>query len=123
LSNSETRILDDNQGKLVELIDPTELIGHLFSKKVINIRQRTFLKSMTNEVQQNEMLIEIWVKTSRRNFLKTIECLDISGQRHIGDILKLGGGLLIIQLLFEKRFTVNLVCTLAPFTLLENLVA
>lgn len=92
LSNNETRILDVNQAILVDLIDPTELIGYLFSKKVINSRQHKILNSMGNDIHENEMLIDIFEKTSRSNFLKIIECLNISGQKHIGDILKHSGG-------------------------------
>lgn len=93
LFENETEILTVNHGQLVDLIDPKELIDYLLAKKIINLRQHRILKSMGNDIQQNEMLIEIWEKTSRKNFLKIVECLDKCGQSHIGDILKNGGGL------------------------------
>lgn len=98
LSPEEDKSLDFHQPILVEKIEPDELINQLYSKAVITERQHRALTHFQNPDAKSELLIEILRRSSRRNYQLVIECLNLTGQPHVAELLKKGGGKLPLKL-------------------------
>lgn len=92
LTEKEVSILDTNQESLVDIMELSDLLGLLFSKKVINKRQMELISSLQTSYKKNETLIDILRRRSLRDYWQTIAYLHSTKQSHIAEIFEEGGG-------------------------------
>lgn len=92
LQERERQILDVNRFNLVDIIDPSDLITRMFSKDLIKNRRYTYIKSLSNNSEKSEALLDILRTGSEENYWKTVLCLRESNQSDVADILVDGGG-------------------------------
>src|SRR6218665_2588545 len=92
LTDREISILDTNRRCLVDLLEASDLLPHLYSHKVINSRHRDFVSAKAVSHEKNDAFLEILRRTSLQDYKKTIRCLCLSEQKHIAMILEEGGG-------------------------------
>lgn len=100
LTAKEISILDTNQGSLVDLLVPTNLLRLLCDSKVINKRQIDTISSKPTLHEKNETLLKILRRRSLRDYRQTIACLHQSEQSSIAEILDNGGGR--THIIFER---------------------
>lgn len=81
-----------NHGRLVEIIDPCDLVMRLFSAEVITSRQKEFISSRRSCTEQNEAMLEILRRRSFNDYRTAIDCLCQSNQSHVAELLVQGGG-------------------------------
>lgn len=93
LTEKEISTLDSNFEVLVDLLEPTELLGRLLSSKVISARQLEFISSKPTTYDKNEALLEILRRGSLASYWAAVRCLHASNQSHIAQILENGGGI------------------------------
>lgn len=93
LGQDQISILNANQEILVDLMDPNDLIGQLFSAEVLNYRQQKSISSEPNVFVKTQTLLEIIRRRSLRDYKKTIEGLHATNQSHVAQILEEGGGM------------------------------
>lgn len=91
LGEKEMKTLRANHGSLIDLIDIGDLCVRLYSKEVINVRQKEFVSSYSRNFERNEALLDIVGRFSGRQFRILIDCLHESNQSHIAEILTEGG--------------------------------
>ena len=75
---------------LTDSMDPDSgLLGHLFSSEVINFRESELIRAQQTFHLKNECLLRMLLKgdISEEDFLKFIDALDKSHQRHISEKL------------------------------------
>lgn len=92
LTEKELNLLTSNHETLVESLETDDLINRLFSKEVLNKRQRDSIASKPTPSEKNETLLDITSRYSLRHYHETIRCLYNSYQSHIAEILCEGGG-------------------------------
>lgn len=94
LEDDRIRQLDINQEFLINTIESCEsdLICKLLAEKVISEMQYSFISEERNSISKNEALLSILRRGSVRDYNKTIDCLNKSGQEHIAKILQDNGG-------------------------------
>lgn len=92
LQERELSILNTNQESLVDLLELTDLLGLLFSSKVLNKRQHEWISSKLTSFEKNEALLDILGRGSLRHYRQTIKCLRQSKQSNIAEVLESGGG-------------------------------
>ena|SRR5688572_11380678 len=97
----EISILDTNHGSLVDLLILTDLLGLLYSSKVINRRQMDSISSKPTLHEKNNALLKILRTRSLRDYRQTIACLRDSQQSDIAKVLERGGGRTAYQLLIN----------------------
>lgn len=85
----EISILDKNYDSLRNHLDLTDLLGRLFSAKVINKRQMDFISSKPT-YDRNHAFLGILRRRSLRDYNQAIRCLRETKQDHIADILECG---------------------------------
>lgn len=79
----------DNRNALIDALDLSDLLGHLYSSNVINNRQ---MNSVADSRNRNETLIDILRRRSIRDYNEMIRCLDLTEQSHVAAMpLKCGG--------------------------------
>lgn len=93
LTDKEISTLDSNFEVLVELLEPSELLGRLLSSKVISPRQLEFISAKPTTSDKNEALLEILRRGSLAAYWVTVRCLHATNQSHIAQILENGGGI------------------------------
>jgi|SRR6218665_556300 len=92
LTDNETSILDTNRESLVDLVDCSDLLTRLYSRQVINGRQRETISSEPTNHRRNEILLDILRRRSINDYIQMVQCLHESNQSHVADILDKGGG-------------------------------
>lgn len=88
LTASEIENLNVNQEELVDLLDTSELLCILYSKQVINTRQRDAIESQSISARRNQVLLGIIRRLSRKSYLTVTNCLRESNQSHVADIME-----------------------------------
>ena len=68
------------------------LVDKLLAMKVINDRQKQLICSKKTDSEKNDAFIAILRRGNIRDYENTIECLRMSNQVHIAEILHDGGG-------------------------------
>lgn len=93
LGQDRIRQLDVNEEHLINIIDPCNfgLIGILLAAHVINERQYRIIYQQKNSIRKNGALLSIIRRQSVKNYNNTIACLIQSNQRHIAEVLQMGG--------------------------------
>lgn len=81
----------------MDLLDPTDLIVHMFSAEILNNRQQKSISSERNVFVKTQTLLEVIRQRSLRDYKKTIESLHATNQSHIAQILEQGGGMTLFQ--------------------------
>lgn len=103
LSEEENKILDTNRESLIDTIDTSGLLIQLYSKGVVNIRQRDLIQSKPTNYKSNEVLVDIVTRLSRKSFFLFITCLRESNQSYIADILENKGAIVRIHATLESE--------------------
>src|SRR6218665_3274864 len=93
LAENQISILNKNYKSFVDLLELSDLLGRLYSSKVINIRQRDSISSKPTSHEKNNALLGILRRRSLRDYLQAINCLHESKQSHIAQVLECGGGM------------------------------
>ena len=84
------QIIQEQNVYLVDNVDPENgLLNHLFSKKVINFREKETIASKLTYFVKNEELLRLLYMKSRADFDAFLEALRLSNQSHIADKLVL----------------------------------
>lgn len=96
LTGELIKILNVNQGNLIDTIDPTHsgLVNRLFAAKVMNQRQYAFISEEPGTARKNTALLNILRRRSIKDYKSTVDCLNASNQKHVAEILNRGGGTL-----------------------------
>ena len=92
LSENQISILNINHKSFVDLLELTDLLGLLYSSRVINSRQKESISSKPTSHEKNNALLGILRRRSLRDYKQAIGCLCESNQSHIAKILECGGG-------------------------------
>lgn len=93
LEETQIMIIDTNCGSLKDVIDiKGGLVDHLLAHKVISHRQKQLICCKPTESERNEVFLDILRRGSMGHYNNTIQCLRLSNQDHIADILHEGGG-------------------------------
>lgn len=88
LSEQKKDKLMTNVSTLVDMMVTTDgLADSMFSSHCITARQREFVVSAARESERNKRLLDIVKKGSELDWDKFIECLDSTGQQHVGRVL------------------------------------
>lgn len=95
LMERQTSILDTNQGSLSEILDFTgnEIVNELYSRKVLNKRQREFICARSCDQEKAQTLLDILYRSSMSDYSKMIHCLLVTNQNNVAKILLDGGGM------------------------------
>lgn len=97
LSKEEMTALNRNQLTLIDSLDGSDLSLAMFSADIINKRHKETIHSYPTNHEKSEVLLDIIVRQSRSDFLKTIDCLEESNQPHVINILRSRG--VVIQII------------------------
>jgi len=92
LAENQISILNKNHKSFVDLLELSDLLGRLYSSKVINIRQRDSISSKPTSHEKNNALLGILRRRSLRDYLQAINCLHESKQSHVAEVFECGGG-------------------------------
>lgn len=84
MTPEEISTLDTDRNALITKLESSDLLGHLYSSKVINMMQMNFVSDSEN---RNHELIEILRRRSRRDYQETIRCLRLTKQGHVAAML------------------------------------
>src|SRR6218665_2870968 len=104
LEENQISILNVNHKRFVDLLELTDLLGLLYSSRVINSMQKEFISSKATSHKKNNALLGILRKLSLLNYRQAINCLHESNQSHIAEVLECGGGMTTVH----RR--INFVC-------------
>ena len=83
-----------NLNRLIELLDCSVLLDHLWVEECISSRQRQDIRDESKASARNEVLLDIFTKRSYGDFVKLIHWLNELGQPHVAKILTQDGGIL-----------------------------
>ena len=78
---------------LLDHLDTTsEIIDALFQEQVINLSEKDRLKSEQSGYHRSEQLLCLLCRKSSEQFEKFLTALENTGQKHVSDELRGGGG-------------------------------
>ena len=77
---------------LLDRLDTTTIIGVLFQEQVINLSEKDRLKSEQSGYRRSEQLLCLLCRKSSEQFEKFLTALENTGQKHVSDELRGGGG-------------------------------
>lgn len=85
------KILDNNQEALVDCLIASKIIPNLHSKRGINKRQRESIDSEPTEYKKSEALLETVRQFSLKSYSVFMQCIRMSDQSLVADILEYDG--------------------------------
>ena len=92
LTKDELLRLKRNNLRLVELIDPTELVGRLFADGCLTRLQWTDIKDEVKTSERNKLLLDIFARCSHVYLERFIALLIDTGQGQIAKMITDDGG-------------------------------
>ena len=93
LAENQISTLNRNHRSFVDLLELSDLLGRLYSSKVINRWQMESISSKPTSHEKNNALLGILRRRSLRDYRQAIACLHDSEQIHIATVLVCGGGM------------------------------
>ena len=94
LLDRELLRINRNLNRLIQLLDCSDLLDHLWAEKCISSRQRQDIRDESKASARNELLLDIFTKRNYRDFVKLIHWLNELGQPHVAKMLTQDGGIL-----------------------------
>jgi len=97
LSDDRRRVLDSNRHPLTQLINPdSNIIGRLYANKCFNSHHKDYIEHGVGKLDKVEKLLDIMRRRSVADFSSLVDALHSDGQPLLAQMLKQGGGKLII---------------------------
>ena len=82
-----TELLQKCHLKLLENIDSQDLIAELFSRKVIDPRDKDQLQAEVDQTRRNEALLSMLSRKSPQQFESFLDALTATSQNHVVDMI------------------------------------